>query len=298
MPRLSPTPPRRPPRLLWKSSPRQDIEQEECGRLGALSPGRPARLLVTSMRTIVWLRSAVVAGFCAVGAILWLSTPLKESVTGAPARPEPVLEPDSDDIASVPDDTDRMELSEDDPVVTEEVDPVAAARLQEGVEARQAELREALVVAAQIADLSRRNEALAALCYHWAELDPRGALEIALAHRLHEAPGAVIANLAQQWAVIDFTAARKWIDEQPPSDLRSDLVARIGLLWAKSDPEAAADYVLSKTTPGPAQEEAAISVLHQWALRDRVAARAWASKFPQGELRERALWETQGDALK
>lgn len=169
-------------------------------------------------------------------------------------------------------------------------DPTELVRLKE-VEARQTELRAAMSAATQILDIQQRHEALASLCYQWAECDPRGALELALTYRLEEAPGAVIENLTQQWAAADLPAAREWIDAQPPSDFRSGLVARVGFLWARSNPEAAAQYVVSKTSPGPIQEEAAISVLHQWAQQDGTAALAWAQAFPPGALRDRALRE-------
>jgi hypothetical protein len=39
--------------------------------------------------------------------------------------------------------------------------------------------------------------------------------------------------------------------------------------------------------PGERQTEAAISVLHQWALRDLNAATAWTFTFPEGALRQR-----------
>jgi hypothetical protein len=48
---------------------------------------------------------------------------------------------------------------------------------------------------------------------------------------------------------------------------------------AQSKPAEAATFVMQEITPGPARTEAAISVLHQWALRDSAGAIAWASNF-------------------
>lgn len=154
---------------------------------------------------------------------------------------------------------------------------------------KQAALREAMNAAAGIADVAKRNETLARLCYQWAELDPRGAVTLANSFHLNEA--GVLENLTLQWALVDLSAARTWIDARPANDSRSRLVARIGFLWAQTDPRAAANYILDQTLPGEIQAEAAISVLHQWAQQDRKAALTWAQSFPAGELRDRAVNE-------
>ena len=155
----------------------------------------------------------------------------------------------------------------------------------------EAELRDAFTAAAAISDPAQRTETLVRLCYQWAEIDPRAAVELAFEHGLEGAAGGVIGNLAQQWATVDMPAALAWVREQAPGEVRDDLTARIGYLWAESDPAAAAGFVIASTTPGPAQEEAAISVLHRWSRRDPAAARAWAECFPEGPLRDRALLE-------
>jgi len=159
---------------------------------------------------------------------------------------------------------------------------------------KQAELRTAMNAAAGIANIQKRNETLAQLCYHWAEFDPRGAVSLASGFRLDVA--GVLENLTQQWASVDLPAARAWIDACPPGDAKARLVARIGFLWAQTEPETAANYIIDGTLPGEIQTEAAISVLHQWAQQDPDAAIAWARKFPAGELRERALSEASPPA--
>lgn len=154
-----------------------------------------------------------------------------------------------------------------------------------------AEWQDAFATAAAISDSARREEALVRLCYERAGSDPRTALELAIGYRLEEAPGGVIGNLAQQWAAADLPAARAWVELQPPGETRDDLITRIGYLWSLDDPAAAAVFVTAETTPGDAQIEAAISVLHQWKDRDPAAARAWAECFPEGPERQRALQE-------
>lgn len=49
--------------------------------------------------------------------------------------------------------------------------------------------------------------------------------------------------------------------------------------------------VATQISQGPAQEEAAICVLHQWALQDINAAQTWAMNFPEDPLRNRAMNE-------
>lgn len=160
-------------------------------------------------------------------------------------------------------------------------------------EAKKAELLAARETALKIENVEQRNTAMARVCYQWAEFDPRGAIEHALAWQLEEVPG-LFENLALQWASADLPAARAWTETQPPSEFRSELVMRIGFALAQNDPEAAARYVVRETAPGPIQTEAAITVLHQWLQRDPDAASAWANEFPAGPLRERALNEIAG----
>jgi len=243
------------------------------------------------MRTIVWLPSFAIACACIAAAIAWFESPAPESLSKIPSNPKPALA--QTECIIVPDVSEHPASPEVAPSKTESEEPDAAEWVGQRAEIvrRKAELQTALKAAGRIPDLERRNEALTALCYRWAELDPREALQLALSCRLDQAPGAVVENLAQQWAAADLAAAREWIDAQPPSDFRSDLAARIGFLWAQTDAKAAAQYVLREITPGPVQEEAVISVLHQWAQQDAASALAWAQTFPSGDLRDRALHE-------
>jgi len=160
-------------------------------------------------------------------------------------------------------------------------------------ETKKTELLAAREAALQIPDPKERNAAMARVCYQWAEFDPRGAIEHALAWQLEEVPG-LFENLALQWASADLPAARAWAETQPPSEFRSELVMRIGFALSQTDPETAAHYVVREIAPGPAQTEAAIAVLHQWLQKDPDAALAWANGFPAGPLRERALQEVAG----
>jgi hypothetical protein len=89
----------------------------------------------------------------------------------------------------------------------------------------------------------------------------------------------------------DADAAAQWAITLPAGSTRAAVLARIGYALASEDPRAAADFVVRHGPPGETQSEAAIAVLHLWALRNRGAAREWVNAFPPGALRERAMNE-------
>jgi hypothetical protein len=62
---------------------------------------------------------------------------------------------------------------------------------------------------------------------------------------------------------------------------------------SKTDPKDAANLVAEQIPPGRIQDEAAISVIYQWALKDPEAAMNWAQSFPVGTLHDRAVNEVQ-----
>ena len=78
---------------------------------------------------------------------------------------------------------------------------------------------------------------------------------------------------------------------KPIGEERDRLLGRVAFTRSKENPIEAAKLVAEWISPGEVQNEAAISVLHQWALRDPKAALAWARLFPEEGLRDRALNE-------
>jgi hypothetical protein len=152
----------------------------------------------------------------------------------------------------------------------------------------------ALAWAAGIADAAQRQKAREIVCLTLAQCDPRRAVQTAIDTDLCNTDAGLLENLTAQWAASDFSAAHAWVRQQDAGDWRDDLVARVAFAGSQSDPAAAAQLVVGEMSPGPRQNEAAISVLHQWALRDLDAAAAWANSFPDGSLRTRALSEIEG----
>lgn len=155
----------------------------------------------------------------------------------------------------------------------------------------------ALAWASGVADATQRQQAQEIVCLTLAQRDPRHAVQAAIDTGLCDTDAGLLENLTAQWATSNFAAAHDWVREQEAGDWRDDLVARVAFAGSQSDPASAAQLVVGEMAPGPKQNEAAISVLHQWALRDLDAAASWANAFPPGNLRTRALSEIEGIRL-
>ncbi|RYD21506.1 MAG: hypothetical protein EOP88_11145 [Verrucomicrobiaceae bacterium] len=135
------------------------------------------------------------------------------------------------------------------------------------------------------------------ICTRVAEEDPATAIRLAIEHELDAAPGDFIGGLTTAWAGRDLQSARRWVEAQPEGELRDGLISIVAFELAKSAPAKAAMMVAEQMAAGEIQLEAAISVLHQWMLRDPEAAARWVGAFPNGKLKERAsheLWPDMG----
>ena len=140
-------------------------------------------------------------------------------------------------------------------------------------------------------DAAARRTARATVCLSLAEEDPRHAVTLALAHGADEDDDSgLLECLTMQWCEKESGAALDWALTQPRGEWQDRLVARASFVLSKSDPVRAGSLV-SGLEPGVLQDEAAMAVLHQWALKDPSAALEWAEGFPEPALRERALAE-------
>ena len=137
-----------------------------------------------------------------------------------------------------------------------------------------------------------RRSARSTVCLAVAEEDPRRAVTLALADGADQDGDdlGLLESLTMQWCEKECTSAVDWAREQPPGEWRERLLSRASFVLSKSDPAAAAN-VVSGLEPGTVQDEAAMAVLHQWALKDSSAALRWAETFPESNLRDRALAE-------
>ena len=190
------------------------------------------------------------------------------------------------------------------------LDPMAAAKLVENTtdqQGREELLRQviqtwttndataAFTWTGQLADTDEQQRALIYATKQMAELDPAAAAATA-ARYLADGQDAVMGDIALTWAGKDLAGALSWAASQPVGKQRDEIMARVAFMESRTAPEAAANLVIDEIPSGPAQEEAAISVLHQWAIQDFASAKAWAERFPSGPLRERALAELSGIA--
>ena len=139
-----------------------------------------------------------------------------------------------------------------------------------------------------------RGRWLARVSGKLAESDPAAAMTMLEEQRL-AADLTAIGPVLHHWARRDMEGAVEWISRQSNSELCDAAWSRIALSLAESHPEAAATLAATNISGESEQEEAVISVLHQWILRDRKGAEAWVALFPEGPLRERAVEEFKGN---
>jgi len=137
----------------------------------------------------------------------------------------------------------------------------------------------------------KRDTVAEMACAHIAESDPARA--VSLAEGYSGGCSNLLENLVHQWAEQNEPAARAYAMIKPPGEERDRLLSRVAFARSKENPIEAANLVAEWISPGEVQNEAAISVLHQWALRDPSAALAWAQLFPEEALRDRALAEVE-----
>jgi len=151
----------------------------------------------------------------------------------------------------------------------------------------------ALSWAAKLND-EERARAISEVCTKLAERSPAAAVQALVSGHFEHEPSGLLQNLTAQWMERAPSAAFQWLKQQPPGGEHDGLMARAAFVWSKTNPEEAADMVLNHMSPGPEQDEAAISVLHQWALDDLDGAEKWAQDFPEGSLHARAMHELEG----
>jgi hypothetical protein len=134
------------------------------------------------------------------------------------------------------------------------------------------------------------------VCPQLAQTNPAAAVALAencLGSGTNNAAQYLLDNMAQQWAAQDMQAANAWATSKPPGEQRDRLLQRIAVAESKADPYQAAQLIVNQISPGPTQNEAAMSVIYQWAQKDAAAAQAWAESFPAGDFRDRAIKEVR-----
>lgn len=187
-------------------------------------------------------------------------------------------------------------------------DHAAAARLVAGIPAGDvheqllrrlariwatADFADAVTWIATIKDDVDRKAAFEDACFEVGNSDPAEAIS-AWETLEFTADDHVLENLIQNWAAKDLPAVQAWLGTKPESKFRDQAVARVAYVMAKDKPAEAVVLAQAEIPAGPAQTEAVISVLSQWALHDLAGASAWVQRLPNGELAERARNELAG----
>ncbi|MEO5914401.1 MAG: hypothetical protein ABIS50_09225 [Luteolibacter sp.] len=265
------------------------------------------------------IAAAAVGGALMIfGIVLWISVPESDASSDAgrsvsapmetAAAPLPLAEPGEPDRST--------EFSAEDDIGTRMAslarlassDPAAAALSLDGMPAGEERTtamrtvfrqwaatspRDALAWISTMNAEPDRNKAREFLCHRVAEDDPKLALDFAREAGADTATS-LVQDLAQQWAGSDAAAARDWALALPADADRDQILARVCQVLSQSDPLTAGAIVSGEIAAGSVQDEAAMSVLHQWAIRDPAAAREWVARFPDGPLRIRAEGELAG----
>jgi hypothetical protein len=113
---------------------------------------------------------------------------------------------------------------------------------------------------------------------------------VSLAEQYPAGGSNLLENLVQQRADQNEPAASDYAMTKSAGEERDRLLSQIAFARSKEDPADAAKLVAEWISTGEIQNEAAITVLHQWALRDPDAVRHGRSCFPPAFC-ERALDE-------
>jgi lambda repressor-like predicted transcriptional regulator len=137
------------------------------------------------------------------------------------------------------------------------------------------------------------------VCLQIARQDPAQAMtaawDLGLGHFADESSDLLtLEKLAGQWAAADLPAALVWAGKQPADEEgRRDLIMKsLASALSQTWPEAAADLVATQMTPDqPAQINAVMTVVAQWAARNYAGASAWVDLFPKGPIQDRAKEE-------
>jgi hypothetical protein len=153
------------------------------------------------------------------------------------------------------------------------------------------DLKGALAAIAPMPAGIARDQAVEAVCF--AEIQTNPSLAMEMAQTLQQ-PANVVQDLLQQWAERDSAAAFVWVSSQPAGVGRDELIQRVTYTLSQTEPEQAAQLVVEQVPPGPDQDEAVMTVVHQWGAKNLSAATAWVKAFPAGPLQTRAAQELAG----
>ncbi|HVE15192.1 MAG TPA: hypothetical protein VNB29_00585 [Chthoniobacterales bacterium] len=150
--------------------------------------------------------------------------------------------------------------------------------------------------ASQLPNPTERNMVLGYVTFAEADTNPTRAARILQNSELSsDRREILVENLAQLWAKDDLQPLYDQVNRLPVGSERDGLFKRIALAHSQNNPAEAAQIVAEKMAPGPAQSEAAVYVVREWARKDRPAATAWVNAFPAGAMQNRAREALSGE---
>jgi hypothetical protein len=144
--------------------------------------------------------------------------------------------------------------------------------------------------AASLANETDRDQAIEHVALELASSDPQGSLKLLERRSRGTQPDAATAGVIASWAGVDFDAALAWVEAQPQSQGLNEVLQRLVLLRANTDPAAATRVADRMVGDEGARNEVFASIAQVWASRDPDGARIWAASL-QPSIRRRVEGE-------
>jgi hypothetical protein len=139
-----------------------------------------------------------------------------------------------------------------------------------------------------IEDVSSRVAAIRALAARLFELDPAGAMGRLQALSLGDRRIEFLSLAAAEWARRDASAALAWARAVDDATLRTRVLTSIVFEISQTSPERASE--LAELIPAGRDRWIVVNAIgRSWAVRNSVAALAWARRQPAGEARSAAV---------
>jgi hypothetical protein len=147
--------------------------------------------------------------------------------------------------------------------------------------------------AASLGDDAERSRVIDIVALTIGDSDPHAALALLSRHGTDTQSGTARIGVIANWASRDFEAAQSWVEAEPPSPLRDDIVQRLAFLRAQTDPLAATQFASQMLSDETARHDAYASIVGLWVTRDPDGARRWVA-YADVETRRRVDVELAG----
>lgn len=150
-----------------------------------------------------------------------------------------------------------------------------------------------LTAASALENPAERDQAIAGVCARISQDNPSTAIRTLVSQGVAESAPDLLQQMAARWLAVDESEASEWINLQPEGEIRDLLVKQMAIARSQSDPAGASQLLATRIPPGPVHDEAALSILRHWAIRDPRAASNWLATFPEGAFHQQATSELQ-----